>query len=162
MVQTEVLKEDEWFWLRDVRLEALKQDPSAFLSVYERESDYGEHEWRAEFARGDWTVLTDQNQIVGLLGTTREPSTPQGECYLEYMWICPRFRRSGVGTDLVNAVLKQLASSGVVAVRLWILEGNEPAVRLYKKIGFSFTGESQPSRYNPSRNEELMSLSLFS
>jgi RimJ/RimL family protein N-acetyltransferase len=159
-MRTELLKEDDWARLRDIRLEALRSDARAFLSTYERESRYDERKWRREYSRGDWTILVDKGYAIGLIGVTREPSTPRGACYLEYMWIRPEFRRAGVASDLVSAVLKRLAGEGMTTVWLWVLDGNEPATRLYRQIGFCFTGKKQPLPDDPTRNENLMELSL--
>jgi ribosomal protein S18 acetylase RimI-like enzyme len=159
-LQTELLKEADWPRLRSIRLEALRQDPDAFLSTYEREYHYDERKWRNEFSRGSWTILVERGQIIGLLGVTKEPSTPVDECYLEYMWVRPKFRRSGNALKLVNTMLKRLKSEGVATVLLWVLDGNESAARLYEHIGFNFTGKKQPLPNNAVRNENLMELRL--
>jgi ribosomal protein S18 acetylase RimI-like enzyme len=144
VLRTEILDEDEWPRLREARLTALKEAPGAFLSNYGREASYGEKDWRAEFSRGEWTLMTRNGRLVGLLGTTREVVTPPGECYLEYLWVSPEFRRSGVATDLIEIVLKRLIESGVTTVWLWILEGDEPARRLYEGLGFVSANKRQP------------------
>lgn len=160
VVRTEVLNEYEWPRLREARLTALKEAAGAFLSNYGRELRYGEEDWRAEFSRGEWTLMTRYGRLVGLIGVTREATTPPSECYLEYLWISPEFRRSGVASDLIKIVLKRLIKSGVTTVWLWILEGNEPARRLYEGLGFVSTHKRQPLSDNPSRYEELMRLEI--
>jgi ribosomal protein S18 acetylase RimI-like enzyme len=156
----ETLDEDEWPRLRKARLTALKEAPDAFLSSYKRELRYGEEDWRAEFSRGEWTLMTRYGRLVGLIGATREVATPPSECYLEYLWVSPEFRRSGVASDLIKIVLKRLIKSGVTTVWLWILEGNEPARRLYEGLGFVSANKRQPLPDNPSRHEELMRLDI--
>ena len=91
MLQVQVLTEDEWLKLRDVRLTALRECPEAFLSSYERELTYGEGKWRAEFSRGEWTVVVKEGRTVGLIGVTREDDTPSNECYIEYLWVSPEY-----------------------------------------------------------------------
>ncbi len=151
-----MLTEDEWYRLRDVRLTALRDSPGAFLSSYETELAYGEYEWRAEFTRGEWTIVVEQGQVVGLLGATRNTGPPSEERYLEYMWVSPEFRRSGVASNLIKIVFERLFRSGIIPVSLWILDGNEPARRLYERFGFVSTHERQPISANPSRSEERM------
>lgn len=151
-----MLTEDEWYRLRDVRLTALRESPETFLASYDRELTYGEDEWRAEFSRGEWTVMVDQGQTVGLLGTTRKPGTSSEEHYLEYMWVSPEFRRSGVASSLIRTVFGRLCSSGIATVSLWILDDNKPAKRLYEQFGFVSTNEKQPVSENPARSEERM------
>jgi len=156
VLQARVLTEDEWYRLRDVRLTALRESPEAFLSSYEIELTYREDEWRAEFSRGEWAIVIRQGQAVGLLGATREADTFSTERYLEYMWVAPEFRRSGVASNLIRTVFGRLFSSGIIPVSLWIIDGNEPARRLYERFGFVSTNEVQSIPTNPSRKEERM------
>src|SRR5260370_19901525 len=160
VLRTEILDEDEWPRLREDRLTALKEATGAFLSNYGRELRYEEDDWRAEFSRREWTLMTKYGRLVALLGATREAATPPGECYLEYLWVSPEFRRSGAASVLIKIVLKRLIKSGVTTVWLWILEGNEPARRLYEGLGFVSANKKQPLPDNPSRYEELMRLEI--
>lgn len=158
--RVQVLTEGEWFRLRDVRLTALSESPGTFLSSYERELTYGEDEWRTEFSRGEWTIAVVHGHAVGLLGATQEVDTPSNERYLEYMWVSPELRRSGVASTLIRTVLSQLLSSGIITAWLWILDSNEPARQLYERSGFVSTNEKQPLPDDLSRNEERMKMSL--
>ena len=160
MPDVSVLDSDEWDTLRKVRLTALRESPDAFLSTYEREKYYGEDEWRAEFKRGDWNVGRLRGQLVSLLGVTREPETPMHECYLEYIWVADRFRRSGVASRMLATVIDRLRGSGVRTVFLWILDGNDPAKRLYEQTGFVSTRRRQPLAARPGCSEELLRLDL--
>jgi len=153
-----LLVPDEWLRLRDIRLSALRESPDAFLSTYEQEQDYSERQWRAEFARGDWNVGLIEGRPVSLLGVTRESSTPEQECYLEYLWVSPECRRSGVARTMLTAIIERLRTSGMTTVFLWVLDGNEPAKRLYEHCGFTSTGLTQRPRRSPLRSEELMRL----
>jgi ribosomal protein S18 acetylase RimI-like enzyme len=160
LYRVEVLTEEEWFRLRDIRLSALRESPDAFLSSFAHEAAYREERWRAEFARGEWAVAVTSNRAVGLVGATRESHTPGDERYLEYIWVAPGSRRSGVASMLLRTVLDHLRDSGVLTVWLWILDGNERAMRLYQRFGFFSTNERQPLTANPARSEERMRLSL--
>ncbi len=88
---TVLLEEAEWPMLRNIRLQALRQDPDAFISTHERELRYSESEWRREFACGSWTILVNEDQRIRLLGATEDPDSSPDTCYLEYMWICANF-----------------------------------------------------------------------
>lgn len=153
-----IMNEEEWVVLREMRLAALQESPTAFLSSYSEESAYKEREWRAEFERGEWTIEVSNDKKIALVGITREQDTPPDECYLEYMWVRPGFRHRGVATDLIKNVLRRLFNLGFVTIWLWVLEGNEPARRLYEKCGFTSTGLTQRPHRGLSRSEELMRL----
>ena len=163
--RVEVLTEDAWRRLRDIRLTALDADPTVFLSSHETEAAFAEEQWRQEFARGEWHVMRAADQglgqpDVGLLGVTRLPTTPSWGCYLEYLWVAPRVRRHGVASNLLRTVLDQLRDSGVHTIWLYILDGNAPAMRLYQRFGFQSTYNVQPLPGDPTRSEERLRLRL--
>lgn len=60
-------------------------------------------------------------------------------CYLFALHVKPEFRRKGVGGRLVKSFCDNYRK-----VVLGVEGGNEPAVRLYKKLGFEFTGKNEP------------------
>jgi ribosomal protein S18 acetylase RimI-like enzyme len=154
------LTSDEWRTLREIRLSALRESPHAFLSTYERESEYSQRRWRAEFIRGDWRVGFNDGRPVSLIGITREPGAPADQCYLEYLWVAPEFRRSGAASIIINVVLHHLRQAGIRTVFLWVLDDNDNAIRLYKKIGFASSNHRQPLEEHPGRSEERMQLDL--
>lgn len=155
-----VLDETEWDLLREMRLTALRDSPRAFLSSYSAELRYDEQEWRAEFARGEWTVEESNNKAIAFIGATQDHGTRPDECYLEYMWVAPGFRRRGMATGLIMHVLQRLLNRRFATVWLWVLDGNEPAKRLYEKCGFNSTMRTQRPCPDSSRSEELMRLTF--
>jgi ribosomal protein S18 acetylase RimI-like enzyme len=131
-----------------------------FLSTYDREKSYSENQWRAEFIRGDWNIGLVKEMPVSLLGVTHEFNAPALERYLEYLWVAPECRRSGIARSVLTAVLGRLRHSGIRTVFLWVLDGNELAMHLYKTVGFSSTNHRQPLPAHPARSEERMRLDL--
>jgi ribosomal protein S18 acetylase RimI-like enzyme len=158
--EVRVLREEEWCKLREIRLAALSESPDMFLSTFARESAFDEQRWRAEFDRGEWLIRISGGKVVGLLGVTREKASPPDKYYLEYMWVTPEFRRSGIASDLIKVALGRLNDRGITTAWLWILNGNDTARRLYLQRGFTSTGIEQPLPNEPSRSEELMKLAL--
>jgi ribosomal protein S18 acetylase RimI-like enzyme len=159
-LRVKVLTEHEWPVLRHIRLSALKDSPQAFLSSFAQEAGYDEGRWRREFVRGEWVVAVVHDQVIGLLGATREPAMPSHECFLEYLWVWPGARRSRVATMLLRRVLDRLRDSGVRTVWLWILDGNDSAMRLYQGFGSQSTNERQRLPADPTRSEERLWLRL--
>ncbi len=85
---------------------------------------------------------------------------PTEECYLEYVWVSPSHRRSNVASDLVASVLGVLRQKRYRIAYLWVLDGNEAAMGLYKKLGFVSTDDRNPVEGRPGRYEERMKLEL--
>lgn len=161
-----VLTENDWRRLRKIRLTALNADPGVFLSSHRTEKRYAPQRWRQEFSRGEWHVMVAADRFrrrhyVGLVGATRLPETSLQECYLEYLWVAPRVRRRGVASMLLRTVLDRLSEAGVRTVWLYILDGNEPASRLYQRFGFQSTNELSPLPDDPRRTEEKLRLRLY-
>lgn len=55
-------------------------------------------------------------------------------------------RGTGVGTGLVAQALRRFEQHGVSRVRLEVRPWNEPALRIYTKLGFQVCGETRDSR----------------
>jgi ribosomal protein S18 acetylase RimI-like enzyme len=160
MLAIKVLTPANWTELRDIRLSALRESPRAFLSTHKEEVSWGQDQWLAEFDRGDWTIGLIADQAVSLLGATRTPDTPSSECYLEYLWVARKHRRSGVADNMLAFTCDRLRAAGVRTALLYVLNGNDPAMRLYKRAGFTSAGEPQPLAGFPGRTEELLQRSI--
>jgi RimJ/RimL family protein N-acetyltransferase len=160
MPDMEWLTPREWRTLRDLRLSALRDSPDLFLSSYAKEASFRGWQWRAEFDRGAWHVRTINGAAVGLLGVTHEPDTSPLVRYIEYLWVAPPYRRTGIASGMLATALDYLRATGVRTALLWILDGNEAAMRLYERVGFVRTSLSQPLASRPGRWEEQMMFSL--
>ncbi len=152
---------EDWRALRDIRLEALRDVPTAFGSTYEREVVRGETHWRDRIFRGGTFLayLPDlsASEPAGLIGGYQEdPATVE----LVSLYVRPRARGRGVGEALVAAVVGWARDQNAAEVHLWVTETNSPARALYERCGFALTGEQQPLPSDPSLGEVAMSLPL--
>jgi GNAT superfamily N-acetyltransferase len=91
---------------------------------------------------------------TGIAATFVPDSAPAPE--LVSMWVAPEWRSRQVGTALVREVLAWACENGYGEVRLWVVEGNPAAVRLYENSGFVLTGQSQPNPADPGKIEVRM------
>jgi GNAT superfamily N-acetyltransferase len=152
---------EDWQALRDIRLEALRDVPTAFGSTYEREVVRGETHWRDRISRGG-TFLAylpelSASEPAGLIGGYQEdPATVQ----LVSMYVRPRARGRGVGEALVATVIDWATAKQATTVHLWVTETNAPARALYERCGFALTGEQQSLPSDPSLGEVAMSRTL--
>src|SRR5260370_37359436 len=69
-------------------------------------------------------------------------------------------RRQGVGVALVGQVVSWAQARGWTRLIVWITSGNEPAIRLYRRCRFQFTGTTRPSAHSPSLIELEMARPL--
>ena len=62
--------------------------------------------------------------------------TPMRIAIIYDLYVRPDWRRKGIGTALLQEAMKIMRQEGATHVRISVLVGNEPALRLYKKLGF--------------------------
>ena len=114
MVEVRRVRADEWEAVRDVRLRALADAPSAFGTRHEdaaRRPDDWWREWTARGAAGDRqaTFLAwDGERPVGIVASFVE----DGRRWLIQMWSDPSVRGRGVGAALVEAVVEHARAAG--------------------------------------------------
>ncbi len=83
-----------------------------------------------------------------------------GEAELFQIAAAGGYRRSGIGSRLLDGALAFCAQNGVAAVYLEVRESNEAAVRFYEKHGFSCSGVRKKYYTNPVENAVIMVLNM--
>jgi GNAT superfamily N-acetyltransferase len=149
----------DWQALRDIRLEALRDAPSAFASTYAGEAAHDEAHWRGRSSRGGMFLayLAGVSEPAGLAGGYQaDPVTVE----LVSMYVRPPARGRGVGEALVAAVAGWADARQAASLHLWVTETNAPARALYQRCGFALTGERQPLPSDPSFSEVAMARPL--
>jgi GNAT superfamily N-acetyltransferase len=149
----------EWQLVRDARLAALRDTPSAFASTYQREAAFTEADWRGRLSSSSATFLAYLPEVspAGLSGALEHSP---GTAELVSMWVSPAARGRGVGEALVAAVTDWAKTRDHTAVHLWVTRENFPARALYERCGFSPTGERQPLPSDSGLDEIGMRLPL--
>ena len=153
MLEIQRIDADAWRTYRDLRLASLADAPSAFGSRLERERLRDELEWRGRLADRTQFVAMIDGRAVGTVGAR---SGADGTTELVSLWVAPEARRSGVGERLVRTVGDEAVRRRAPRVVLWVSEGNDPAERLYTRLGFVRTGARQPiDDEDPGRGNEV-------
>lgn len=80
-------------------------------------------------------VLRDRQtrQLVGLVLASRVGADV---AHITQFCIAPQYRAHGLGSVLLVHTLEALRDAGFKAITLTVTEANDPAVRLYKRMGF--------------------------
>jgi ribosomal protein S18 acetylase RimI-like enzyme len=106
-----------------------------------------EQQWVELLERGDsWVLVADASgDIVGFVsfGNSRDDNAlPKvGELYAIY--VAPSHWSTGVGRMLWEAALEQLRELAFTRVTVWVLSGNQKAIRFYQRIGFALSSDSE-------------------
>ena len=137
-------------WHRDLRLEMLQAAPtrssrSTDVAGSTRSPGAGGSPPSATSRRG-WTTTRWS------VGVWDDPETPDDASTLVAMYVAPRAGRRG-GRTLVRAVFEEAAARGRSRVVLEVTEGNDPAIGLYRRMGFDFDGTRHPFPRKPHLQE---------
>lgn len=150
--QVRRVRPDEWQEFRDIRLEALAESPDAFASTLDREQAFVEADWQWRIANGFNVIAYSDGtrpEPVGLAGGYLHDGVPE----LIAMWVQPSARGAGVAAALVGAVADWASEQTAGRLTLWVVEGNDRAERVYRRLGFARTGAAQPVPGNPALTE---------
>jgi ribosomal protein S18 acetylase RimI-like enzyme len=150
--------------LKDVRLRALQDTPSAFGSTYAKESqltdaDWVERaaQWSGERAAGYLAVDAPIPCGIAAVYLGQDDGT---RAHLVSMWVAPAHRRLGIGRLLVDAVLAWARRRNARTLQLMVTCNNDPAIRFYQRLGFTMTGQTEPYPNDPALIEYEMSRSI--
>ena len=102
-------------------------------------------------------IAKDGERVIGLagFGRSREEDRP-GDGEIFGLYVLPEYWGRGVGYALMNeAALRLDVCAGIT---LWVLEGNERAIRFYERYGFRFDGREQTIMVGEPRTELRMRL----
>ena len=160
MVLVREITADDWELMRDVRLSALAEAPSAFGSTYAREVAFTEDQWRGRISDRSVTFFAHVDPAVpapvGLAGVYVE----DGVADVVSMWVSPSARGQRVGEALLDEAARWAAAHDFGVLFLWVTESNAAARRLYERCAFTATGEHMPLPSNPALTEIRMSRAL--
>ena len=87
---------------------------------------------RRKMENGSRLYMLVENRPVGIVSVTGS--------LIEDLYILPEKQNMGFGTELLRYAMDQCEGDPV----LWILENNKDAERLYRRLGFEFTGRRNP------------------
>lgn len=158
------IEASEWRDYKEIRLRALQDSPDAFGGTYEVSRTYSDEAWQGRLSGA--AELTDfpmfavvEGKIVGLAWVKIE-SPETAEAHLYQMWVDPDARGLGVGQALMMAGISWATQQGIEQLVLDVTIGNEPARRLYERLGFQPVGDLVPLREGSDLMEQTMVLAL--
>lgn len=151
----------EWHRLRDLRLSALADAPTAFASTVADEAAFPDATWQERAAAGaegtDRVTLIAERGIqwLGLAtGLANEPDDL--DATLVGMFVIAQARRCGIATALVDEVARWARERRARRLHLWVTNANTGAIELYRRCGFRPTGQSRPFPRAPGLEEFRM------
>ena len=98
-----------------------------------------------------WLVALEDSNVAGYVGS----QTVLGEADMMNLAVHPDYRRRGVGEQLVLQLVDHLRRQGSHILMLEVRASNEPAIALYKKLGFIQVGR-RPNYYTKPKEDALI------
>ena len=133
---------------------ASPQDLDAVAELYGAVCDYlADKPFNPNWRRGIFPAREDAEQYLaaGGLYTARDGGeiigsialTPEGDhiFFIQEAAVHPDRLRQGIGAAMLDFAAKEAAARGAKALRLYVWEGNTPAIRAYEKNGFIRIGK---------------------
>jgi RimJ/RimL family protein N-acetyltransferase len=154
---------------RELRLEALKNHPTAFGADYEESAARPNEYWR------EWLQLDKdhealffaeyEGQLAGMTGIFRGSSKKiRHESTIWGVYIRPEWRGHHISETLVRSCLGWAKEQGLVIVKLAVVTTNRPAIRCYERCGFTIYGKEPKALFYDGvyYDEYLMSVEVDS
>ena len=142
--------------MKDVRLRALADAPFAFggAETLAEEAALPNSHWHQLAAEvggqvAAWRdrcvsyVILDGGEACGTASSYLCPRVPQ-RAYFSAAWIDPRYRRRGLGRQLMEQAIEWAREHGADHLRLWVDDANPEAAKFYLALGFKPAGEHRP------------------
>lgn len=134
------LDKNDWEKYRDIRLEALKEEPDAFGSSYSEYKDKSVLYWMDKMSllsekngKSFLCAVLDDNNFVSIGGAYQDENN---EWNIIAIYTKKESRGLGAGSLLFNKILEELKNREVKKVFLRVNIEREPAISMYKKFGF--------------------------
>jgi ribosomal protein S18 acetylase RimI-like enzyme len=133
--------------LRNAVRSAVISSPRSFLTTIESVEAKPLEGWVAELQSATWVVAERggavHKQVVGV-AASRHPDPdadsedPAAARYIDSVWVAPGLRGRRVGERLLKHLLaaEHWSNPRVRQFLLWVFDDNDPAIRLYERIGF--------------------------
>jgi len=92
-----------------------------------------------------WLVALDGERVAGYVGS----QSVMGESDMMNVAVHPDYRRQGIAEKLCMALVEALKGRGNHSLTLEVRASNEPARKLYEKLGFNQVGLRKNYYRNP-------------
>lgn len=156
------MRAGDWPKFRQLRLEALRESPLAFLERYDESAKAPDEFWidrveraatgsdRAQFAAFTQAGDGADCRMIAKATCFLEEEMGRRSVYLVGVYTTPSARGSGVSAQVLRALIDWAqANLSPDVIRLHVTEGNDRALAFYQRMGFVVTGETVPYPPDP-------------
>lgn len=163
-VEIRRIRASEWRAYRELRLEALKDSPLAFVEQYDDSLTKPDRFWqdRVERAATDpasatFVAARGEKFVAKATGIVEQDVTDHVSAIIVGVYASPECRGTGIAEAVLTAVVRWAREDCHAGrIRLHVLDTNDRAAAFYRRIGFVPTGETIAYPPDPSHAEVEM------
>lgn len=134
----------QWKEYKKLRLQALKNNPQAFSSPYNKEKTYSDKEWQQKLkdvGNGtDWILFAknSNDKLIGMIGGYRDNNGMKNHsAEIWGVYVDPKMRGKGVAKLLIAGILNEFKNDqDINSVVLGVNADQISAKKLYESFGF--------------------------
>lgn len=145
---------ERWLEYKQLRLEALQNEPQAFAATYEGESVQPDSKWISRLQPSDDNANTRlflkvDGKLSGMVSSFRHDDTPS-VVEIVNVYINQKYRGLGLGKKLTNEIISRLKGlKDIEKVHLTVNCAQEAALRTYESLEFQIVSKIEDAiEYN--------------
>ena len=144
--------------LREIRLEALRNNPIAFTADPEVAEKRSAEEWKERIRGSPIYFACDGDIVVGMTGIFRNKSAvTRHQGWIWGVYVQPAYRSRGIAASMIMQCLRWAREAGLTVTYIATAASNTPAVRCYANCGFTVYGLQPMAIFHDGRYyDELM------
>lgn len=134
--------------VKELMLQALQTDPTAFSISYEEYKDKDDYWWHGYIDPflyknlQEFIVAVNKGKIIGSSGLVFEnKERKKHTSLLSWFYVTPEFRHSGIGTKLLEKIIELAKERNLSKISLMANQEQDSAINLYKRYGFAISGK---------------------
>ena len=164
------LNPDEWQKYKDIRLEALKINPTAFANTYEDVLTHSDEKWKEQLEQSqkkDGLIILfamDGDRVVGMnaFHWANKPVTKH-IAQIFGVFISPDYRGKGIGKLLMDGIISEIKkNSQFIKITLGVNAENTSALKLYESLGLKVVGKHEKElKFGDKLCDELLMEKIF-
>ncbi len=137
------LEPKDWNKYREIRLEALKEEPRAFNSDFEEAKTFPSSHWEEALkdTNSIFVFAKYDDKVIGLMHLTlNELDEPSYVVVVHSAYVNKDYRGLGAGRMLLEYLINEIKDNPKIkTLKLWVKESQIPAIKLYESFGFVHT-----------------------
>ncbi|MDW3196548.1 MAG: GNAT family N-acetyltransferase [Cytophagales bacterium] len=156
-IEIQELPQSRWKACRDLRLEALREEPLAFGSSYEEEKNISDAEWQTRIKNALFALENDK--LIGMVVLIQQTNIKSRHVANVFgLYVQSSHREKGIGKLLMSAAIEKLTAIGTIRkIKLAVNAELTATINLYEQFGFQRVGMlNQELRYNDRFYDELI------